>query len=91
MDSREPLAYNLHMRTRTIAIASVASLAVLASAAWLQKDNFTRYKDGADAKQAALEGKAAPKLVASEWVNSKPLRLDALKGKVVLLDFWAYW
>lgn len=25
------------------------------------------------------------------WKNSRPLRLGALKGKVVLLDFWAYW
>lgn len=91
MDGIEDLAYNLFMRTRTIAIASLASLAVLASAAWLQKDNFTRYKDSADAKQAALEGRAAPKLVASEWVNSKALTLGGLKGKVVLLDFWAYW
>ena len=25
-----------------------------------------------------------------DWINSKPLMLDDLKGKVVLLDFWAY-
>ncbi len=24
------------------------------------------------------------------WINSKPLRLEELKGKVVLLDFWTY-
>lgn len=26
----------------------------------------------------------------SEWINSKPLVLDELKGKVILIDFWAY-
>ena len=24
------------------------------------------------------------------WVNSKPIRLDELRGKAVLLDFWTY-
>jgi thiol-disulfide isomerase/thioredoxin len=27
---------------------------------------------------------------ASEWINSKPLKLADLKGKVVLLDIWSY-
>ena len=27
---------------------------------------------------------------ASDWVNSKPLTLASLKGKVVLLEFWAF-
>ncbi|MEW6723204.1 MAG: redoxin domain-containing protein [Candidatus Micrarchaeota archaeon] len=24
------------------------------------------------------------------WINSRPLKIDSLKGKVVLLDFWTY-
>jgi cytochrome c biogenesis protein CcdA/thiol-disulfide isomerase/thioredoxin len=27
---------------------------------------------------------------AQDWLNSKPLTLDELKGKVVLVDFWTY-
>jgi thiol-disulfide isomerase/thioredoxin len=27
---------------------------------------------------------------AGEWINSSPLTLDALRGKVVLVDFWTY-
>jgi cytochrome c biogenesis protein CcdA/thiol-disulfide isomerase/thioredoxin len=33
----------------------------------------------------------APELVGiSEWINSEPLTLAQLRGKVVLLDFWTY-
>jgi cytochrome c biogenesis protein CcdA/thiol-disulfide isomerase/thioredoxin len=34
---------------------------------------------------------AAPSLAgAVEWLNSPPLTMEALKGKVVLVDFWTY-
>lgn len=34
---------------------------------------------------------SAPKIEGiSEWINSKPLQLSDLKGKVVLMDFWTY-
>jgi cytochrome oxidase Cu insertion factor (SCO1/SenC/PrrC family) len=38
-------------------------------------------------------GKPAPKLSVSNWINAhgKALSLDKLRGKVVVLDFWAYW
>lgn len=33
----------------------------------------------------------APELVSDgPWINSEPLTLDSLKGKVVLIDFWTY-
>ena len=33
--------------------------------------------------------KPAPQLSAKEWINSQPLTLSGLKGKVVLLKFWS--
>lgn len=42
-------------------------------------------------KLAALVGKDAAPLAVETWVNGKPLTDGDLKGKVVLLDFWAVW
>ena len=32
----------------------------------------------------------APKLAAKVWINSPPLTLEQLRGKIVLIDFWEY-
>src|SRR4051794_34306792 len=36
-------------------------------------------------------GQAPPELGVSQWKNGEPIELSSLKGKVVLLDFWATW
>jgi len=43
-------------------------------------------------KGAALSatGAAAPEITGQNWLNSPPLRLVDLEGKVVLVEFWAY-
>lgn len=38
-----------------------------------------------------LQGKPAPLLRETEWIGAKPTALAALRGKVVLLFFWAHW
>ena len=38
-----------------------------------------------------MQSKPTPELVLKEWINFKPLDLDSLKGKIVVLDFWATW
>ncbi len=39
----------------------------------------------------AMQGKPAPALAVKDWINSKPLTMADLKGKIVVLDFWATW
>ncbi len=52
--------------------------------------NLQRSIDSAK-KIAALVGKDAAALDVEAWVNGSPLTDADLKGKVVLLDFWAVW
>ena len=35
-------------------------------------------------------GSPAPEITGGPWINSKPLVLNELKGRVVLVEFWTY-
>ena len=37
------------------------------------------------------ESTAAPELDIAAWIDQKPVKLSELRGRVVLLDFWATW
>lgn len=41
--------------------------------------------------EIARVGTLAPEWVVSEWMNSSPLTLKELKGKVVIVDFFQLW
>ena len=47
-------------------------------------------KPEAEAGKLPPEGLMPPLSGAVEWLNSPPLTREALKGKVVLVDFWTY-
>ena len=47
-------------------------------------------KPQAAADTLPVEGKMPPLDGAIQWLNSPPLSAEALKGKVVLVDFWTY-
>lgn len=35
-------------------------------------------------------GNRAPEIAGGNWINSSPLTIEGLKGKVVLLEFWTF-
>lgn len=51
--------------------------------------------EGNEVKRKRLEklqdSEKPPALQLSEWINSEKLSLEGLKGKIVVLDFWATW
>ena len=53
----------------------------------------TRLRD-AGARDAAVVSEssaaAAPEFAVGDWINSEPLTLKSLRGRVVLVDFWTF-
>jgi hypothetical protein len=45
---------------------------------------------GAGTAEAVRLGDAAPEITGASWLNSPPLSLAALRGRVVALEFWTY-
>jgi hypothetical protein len=56
-------------------IAAVALAALVANGAYAQ---------------ALRIGAAAPDFAGGPWINSTPLTIEALRGRVILVDFWTY-
>jgi hypothetical protein len=45
---------------------------------------------GSAAAQIVPLGAPAPEVNGGPWINSAPLTLGALRGRVVLIDFWTF-
>ncbi|MFM1559392.1 MAG: TlpA family protein disulfide reductase [Roseibacillus sp.] len=76
------------MKTRTLFLLGILSLP-------LSANELSFAFEGEGEKRARLsklqDSETPPKLDLSEWLNSGDLTLDELKGKIVVLDFWATW
>jgi cytochrome c biogenesis protein CcmG/thiol:disulfide interchange protein DsbE len=46
---------------------------------------------GLRARLEGLEGTSPPALSVSNWINLEAATLEQLKGKIIVLDFWATW
>ena len=44
----------------------------------------------APAQRGLRVGQPAPEITGGPWINSAPLSLDGLHGRVVYVEFWTY-
>ncbi len=44
----------------------------------------------AGAQRGAQIGQPAPEITGGPWINSGPLSMGKLRGRVVLVEFWTY-
>jgi hypothetical protein len=83
------------MRKKLYIPAFLAITALAAFGLAWQGDGFKRERSEQNrAAKDALEGKEPPALQISKWVNLEGKDAPtwkSLKGKVVLIDFWAHW
>jgi thiol-disulfide isomerase/thioredoxin len=49
------------------------------------------YSLGRKKRQLAIQGEVAPEIQIAQWIDQEPLKISDLRGRVVLLDFWATW
>ncbi|MGH7386556.1 MAG: hypothetical protein ACREKG_15360 [Candidatus Rokuibacteriota bacterium] len=45
---------------------------------------------GEAAGRLVTVGQTAPEIAGGPWINSAPLTLAGLRGRVVLVEFWTY-
>lgn len=76
----------ISVRSVVIAFLALAPISALAQ----DSPIVTAAKRGKLGMRLPVVGQA-PEIGATRWWNSKPIELNALRGNVVLLDFWATW
>jgi len=80
MDSRRNMLIGI--------VAGVLIVAALSYATGLT--NLVRSSFGSSTEYKSSESATAPELAAGEWINAAPLKLNELRGRVVLIEFWTF-
>ena len=70
------------MRAKTLLILMVVTIAATAAVASLAR--------GAGAQGGPRVGQPAPEIAGGPWINSEPLSMEKLRGRVVFVEFWTY-
>ena len=77
----------LPLKIKIIRVANLVGLIVIITLIAINKD---RFRAMFNPKSDKIVGQTAPELAEGVWLNSPPLSLQSLRGKVVVLDFWTF-
>jgi thiol-disulfide isomerase/thioredoxin len=78
-------------RRRNMLIGIVVGIVIVAAS--IYATGFTKVllgPFGSSAEYKSSESATAPDLATGEWINSEPLKLQDLRGRVVLIEFWTF-
>jgi thiol-disulfide isomerase/thioredoxin len=70
-------------------VVAIAIVAVSVYATGFSKQLLTPFFGSSTAFKSS-ESAAAPDLASGNWINSEPLKLKDLRGRVVLVEFWTF-
>src|SRR2546423_12387705 len=70
-------------------VVAIAIVAVSVYATGFSKQLLTPFFGSSTAFKSS-ESAAAPDLTSGNWINSEPLKLKDLRGRVVLIEFWTF-
>src|SRR5215211_108317 len=73
-----------------ILLAAILTCACAAPNKMVREENGMSQPASNDGIQLHLEGELPPLDGATDWLNSRPITREELRGKVVLVDFWTY-
>src|SRR5262245_55095255 len=79
-------------RQQNMLIGIVAGIVIVAASVYatgLSKTLLRPFR-ASSAEYKSSESAAAPELATGDWINSQPLTLKDLRGRVVLIDFWTF-
>jgi thiol-disulfide isomerase/thioredoxin len=78
-------------RRRNMLIGIVAGIVIVGALSYATGlTKLIRSSFGSSAEYKSSESATAPELTAGDWINSEPLKLKDLRGRVVLIEFWTF-
>jgi len=75
--------------TATRLIVATILVGLLTGSLWLKRD-WRVFGSTASISHTDVTAPAAPELATGAWINSEPLTIRGLKGRVVLVEFWTF-
>ena len=70
------------MTRKSVSALALAALVAMAGMLWLP--------GVATAQRGVRIGQPAPEITGGPWINSEPLSMEKLRGRVVFVEFWTF-